>query len=277
MSRWFAVATGWKWPRLAAMSSVMVLLFFVAPGYAAAETIVEARYGAPTERYGHFALGRPHEYAMLEVRTDAGRRLSLELPSTEVFEDLAPRRVRLSAHGPWELLTIVAHRETGARLVLIGLEKDTLSMVAQGPAIGAPMRWLNPVGAIDLDGSGDAEIIAVTTPHIGGTLRVYRREGRSLREVAALRGFSNHVYRSEALDLSMPWRSGTHTLLLVPDDTRRYLRMVMLRDHDTLVEVGRCRLPAPVTGEVRNAGAGWVEMRLGERVHRFHLRDCDPS
>ena len=37
------------------------------------------------------------------------------------------------------------------------------------------MRWLNPVGVPDLDGEERAEIAAVITPHIGGTLKVYRR------------------------------------------------------------------------------------------------------
>ncbi|PMR68583.1 hypothetical protein CR158_22340 [Halomonas heilongjiangensis] len=40
-----------------------------------------------------------------------------------------------------------------------------------------PNRWLNPVGVADLSGNGEAEIAAVTTPHIGGVLRVYRRSG----------------------------------------------------------------------------------------------------
>jgi len=41
---------------------------------AGAETITGASYAVPVDRYGHFALGRPHEYARLEASTDAGRR-----------------------------------------------------------------------------------------------------------------------------------------------------------------------------------------------------------
>lgn len=44
--------------------------------FAQAEEIVSARYAEPTDRYGHFALGRPHEYAAVLARTDAGRELT---------------------------------------------------------------------------------------------------------------------------------------------------------------------------------------------------------
>jgi hypothetical protein len=37
-----------------------------------AEQIVSARYADPVERYGHFALGRPHEYARVVARPTPG-------------------------------------------------------------------------------------------------------------------------------------------------------------------------------------------------------------
>ena len=69
-----------------------------------AEQIVSASYADPVERYGHFALGRPHEYARVVARTDTGRVAVFELPVDEVFEDLAPRLVRLATGAPAELL-----------------------------------------------------------------------------------------------------------------------------------------------------------------------------
>ena len=65
-----------------------------------AETITSAQYTTPVTRYGHFALGRPHEYARLSVTTDSGRKLALQLPDGEVFEDLTPRLVTLAAGEP---------------------------------------------------------------------------------------------------------------------------------------------------------------------------------
>jgi len=139
-----------------------------------AETITDARYAAPVDRYGHFALGRPHEYARLTATTNTGRKLELQLPDNEVFEDLAPRVVRLAADAPQEILVIISRRNSGSRLVLVRLSDNGLSISAQSAAIGTPMRWLNPVAVADLDGDGRAEIAAVITPHIGGTPKVSR-------------------------------------------------------------------------------------------------------
>jgi len=213
----------------------------------AAEGIVAASYDTPVDRYGHFALGRPHEYARVLAQTDAGRSATLDLPDDEVFEDLAPRLVRLSDDGPTLLLTIVAARGSGARLVLIGLRGDALEVVAQSPPIGTPNRWLNPVGVADLDGDGVAEIAAVTTPHIGGVLRVYRRDGERLVELAALTNFSNHVYRSPELELSRPARIAGRMQLLVPDMPRTSVRVVAL-EGGRLVDTDRCALDAPIVG-----------------------------
>lgn len=215
-----------------------------------AETITDARYAAPVDRYGHFALGRPHEYARLTATTSTGRKLALHLPENEVFEDLAPRFVRLAAGEPEEILAVVSRRDNGARLVMIRLSSDGLAISAQSPAIGTPMRWLNPVGVADLDGDGHSEIAAVITPHIGGTLKVYRRRGADLVEIAALAGFSNHVYGSPELVLSAPAPIAGRMRLLVPDARRLNLRIIAL-EGGRLVEIGRCALSTPITGSLR--------------------------
>lgn len=212
---------------------------------AGAESIVGGSYAAPVERYGHFALGRPHEYASLVAKTDGGRILELALPEDEVFEDLVPRVVRLAPGEPAGLLAIVSRRRDGSRLVLVGLGGAGLRVIADSPAIGRPNRWLNPVGVADLDGDGQAEIAAVITPHIGGTLKVYRRNGSRLKEIAALEGFSNHVYGSSDLDQSAVVTVGGAVRLMVPDAGRREWRLVALRQ-GRLVETGRCPLSAPL-------------------------------
>ncbi len=112
------------------------------------------------------------------------------MPIDEVFEDLAPRLVQVTDQVPTELLVIVSSLDSGSRLALVGLGANRLEMVAQSAPIGMPNRWLNPVGVADLSGNGEAEIAAVTTPHIGGVLRVYRRRGERLVEIASLGGQS---------------------------------------------------------------------------------------
>ncbi|MEO7245607.1 MAG: VCBS repeat-containing protein [Rubrivivax sp.] len=197
--------------------------------------------------------------------TDTGQRLVFELADHEVFEDLTPRVVTLVAGEPAEILVIVSSRAGGARLVLLRSNGARLEISAQSEPIGTPMRWLNPVAVADLDGDGRAEVAAVITPHLGGTLKVYRRQGAQLLEVAALGGFSNHQYGTPELALSGPFPVGGSTRLLVPDTTRLQLRIVGL-ENGRLVEVGRCALDSPVTGAIRVVSA--TEVSLGLRAGR---------
>ena len=256
--------------RLAFVVAAGVLLASAAAG---AERIVGASYAEPVERYGHFALGRPHEYARLAATTDAGRRLEFRLPDDEVFEDVAPRVVRFAAGEAPEILAIVSARGAGSRLVTLRLVDGRLDIGAQSAAIGTPMRWLNPVGVADLDGDGRAEIAAVVTPHIGGTLKVYRRHGRRLVEVAALAGFSNHVYGTAEQALSMPTSIFGTTRLLVPDASRRHLRVVALRD-GRLVETGRCPLAEPLTGPLLAVSGDHVSVGLASGARLLGAADC---
>ncbi|MEQ6917147.1 hypothetical protein [Halomonas aquatica] len=232
-----------------------------------AERIVAARYTTPVERYGHFALGRPHEYASLTVTTSGGRQVTMSLPRQAVFEDLAPRLFTLAPEEAPMLLAIVSLREQGSRLAIISLGNEGLSVAAQSPPVGTPMRWLNPVGVADLDGDGRVEIAAVTTPHIGGRLRVYRLQGSELVEIASRKGFSNHAYRTPELALSAAVRLADGWRLVVPDARRRRLRIMALEEY-RLVETGRCDLPSTVIGPLRVLGEGRVSVGLvtGERI-----------
>ncbi len=238
-----------------------------------AETITEARYADPVDRYGHFALGKPHEYARLTATTSTGRKLALRLPEDEVFEDFAPRLVKLAENEPVEILAIVSQRDSGARLVLIRSSGDALTISAQSPAIGTPMRWLNPVGVADLDGDGRAEIAAVITPHIGGTLKVYRRQGSELVEIAALPGFSNHIYRTPEQALSLPVSIAGRMHLLVPDTTRLHLRIIAL-ESDRLVEKARCALSAPIAGPLKVISPREVSVGLRAGPQVIVPADC---
>ena len=249
-----------------------------APGVAgsdAASSIAEARYAAPAERYGHYALGRPHEYARLDAVTGDGRALHLELPGGEVFEDLVPRVVRLAPAAPARVLAIVSARASGSRLALYGVRGGRLQAIAESAPIGTPMRWLNPVGVADLDGDGQAEIAAVVTPHIGGTLKVWRLEGTRLVEVAALQDFSNHAYGTAELGLSLAMPVGGRMRLVVPDAARGALRVVGMED-GRLVEVARCPLQAPLAGPlVRLSGSTLAIERPGGR-ELVVPADCPP-
>ena len=238
-----------------------------------AQTINEAHYSKPVTRYGHFALGRPHEYAQLNIVTDNKQRHVLVLPEGEVFEDLSPRLVHLAASQDPALLTIISNRNSGARLALVRLIDNELLISSQSPPIGTPMRWLNPVGVADLDGDGQAEVAAVITPHIGGRLKVYKERGDELVEVAALAGFSNHVYHSDVLSLSVAMPVGGKMRLLVPDFTRRFLRIIALRD-GALVEVGRCPFSEPISGALMRISDSKVSVNSSEGKQTLSPLDC---
>ena len=256
-------------PKTGPLTKALIFIAFIALAapVVGAETIVDARFAVPVDRYGHFALGRPHEYARLTVTTSTGRRLVLQLPEEDVFEDLQPRLVRLAAGEPEEILAIVSRRDSGSRLALIRLSDDGLAISAQSAAIGTPMRWLNPVGVADLDGDGHAEIAAVITPHIGGMLKVYRRRGRELVEIAALAGFSNHVYGSPELGLSAVMSIAGRMRMLVPDATRLHLRIIAL-ENGRLVATAWCALSAPISGAIQPISPREISVgtRAGQQV-----------
>lgn len=251
----------------------VLMMVLVAAKSIPAQTMDSAHYSDPVTRYGHFALGRPHEYARLNVVTDNKQSHVLILPEDEVFEDFAPRIVRLAANQDPALLTIVSNRNSGSRLALVRLIDNKLIISAQSPPIGTPMRWLNPVGVADLDGDGQAEIAAVITPHIGGRLNVYKEDGDVLVEVAALAGFSNHVYHSDELSLSIAMPVGGRTRLLVPDFTRRFLRIIALRD-GALVEVGRCPLAEPISGALTRISDTEISVSASRDEQTFSPLDC---
>jgi len=248
-----------------------------APSHMTPEHITHAHYAQPTLRYGHFALGRPHEYAQIVANTSRGQRLVFDLPENEVFEDLMPRVVRMGAGETPLLLCIVSSRGEGARLVLMGLHEGRLRVRAQSPAVGTPKRWLNPVAVADLDGDGRAEVVAVITPHIGGVLTAYRFEEDRLEPIARTGGFSNHEYGSPELLLSLALPLAGHMHLLVPDHTRLQLRVMALQrtaQGPRWVERGRCALPSPIKGGMLADATGSVSMLLQTRRHTLNPASC---
>jgi hypothetical protein len=258
-------------PRSYLLVFALVFVFFAT--HAKAEGISAANYASAVDRYGHFALGQPHEYARLIVTTDSGRSIALDLPVDEVFEDLTPRLVTLVAGEPSEILTIVSQRDRGSRLALIRLKDGRLEVSAESPAIGTPNRWLNPVGVVDLDGDGRAEIAAVTTPHIGGSLRIYQRNGNKLIEIAALGGFSNHIFGNSELSLSAIVSVAGQLRMLVPDSTRSRLRLIGW-ERGTLKEVAKCATSAQVTGPIQVVSPAVVLIGITSGQQRIVISDC---
>ncbi len=157
-------------------------------GSQAAADVVSARYGDPTDRYGHAILGDAIEYGSLRMQTAEGKTFVLTLPPTHVFEDTEPRIIDIDQDGAGEVMVVETSIAQGARLAIY----DTDGLVAATPYIGRTHRWLAPVGAADLDGDGHMEIAYVDRPHLAKTLRVWRFLDGRLVHIADQPGLTNH-------------------------------------------------------------------------------------
>ena len=215
----------------------------------------------PTGRYAHGVLGDAIEAGGIALADASGRVSRLTLPEDLVLEDIAPRPVALSpGGGEWAMLTILAHRDLGAAPVLYGLRDGAVVEIARGPFIGRANRWLNPIGAADLDGDGVMEIAVIETPHIAGTLVLYRQKGSRLEEVSRLAGYSTHVIGSRALGLGriVPVPDGGHGLLL-PDRARRAMALLTVDPRGRPVERTRVALPDALARDlVAGSDGGWI-------------------
>jgi hypothetical protein len=195
--------------------------------------------GSPTSRYAHDALGSGVHAASLHaivLQPDGSQRaLSLELPPHRVFEDRVPRLADLDGDGRDEIILVESDARQGSSLVVYGLRlgaaarQPVLAQLARGPFTGTANRWLNPVGVADFDGDGRPDIAAVTTPHIGGVLTLYRFEPPVLTPAAQMPALANHRYGSAEQQLAAIVQApGQRPAVIVPGTGLRTLHVLRL-------------------------------------------------
>ena len=155
----------------------------------------------PTKRYAHGVLGDAIEWGGLEFIYQGSAQhgpyvmVSLSLPASRVFEDIQPRLIDLDQDGSFEIVVVESHKNRGAQLAvyeLISQPDFALKKIASTPHIGTRFRWLAPIGAADFDDDGHIEIGYIDRPHLAKTLRLWRFKNGKLREVANLKGLTNH-------------------------------------------------------------------------------------
>ncbi|WP_333823759.1 hypothetical protein [Pinisolibacter sp.] len=159
-----------------------------------------ARLIDPTDRYGHGILGDGLEAGGLSITVD-GKVHRLRLEPDMVFEDLRVRLVDLDGDGAPEALVVRTDLARGSAIAVYRISAAGIEPLAESRPIGRSHRWLNPVGVADFAGTGERLVAAVVTPHVAGSLRFYRREGRELVEVGRLDGVTNHIAGTRDLDL----------------------------------------------------------------------------
>lgn len=227
--------------------------------------IVEAWYSEPTTRYDHGVLGDSIEAGALKIKNARGETYTFRLPSTEVFEDIAPRLADLDFNDSTEVITILSSQSEGASIAVFSLNGNAFNKIAQTPFIGRSNRWLNIAEINNFGGSRRPDIAAVITPHLAGVLQFYRfRNGRLVR-IAQARGFSNHFIGSNELRLSTVADVNNNGVpdLILPSLARNELVMVGT-ERTQFKELARVALPARVNRAigVRKAG-GKVEFLVG--------------
>ncbi|MEZ5609203.1 MAG: hypothetical protein R3E45_01965 [Rhodocyclaceae bacterium] len=184
-------------------------------GNGAAKLFVLAE-GSAT-RYRHGVLGDTVEpTALLMIDPDSlAIEARLALPAPMVFEDLLPRPLSIAARPA--LALVRASPSGGAALVLIGIERTNLGIVASGPDFGQSSRWLNPL-------VGASSLYAVLTPHIGGMLYRYQRRGDKLAPMPLATGVSTHRIGSRQLEgAAVIERRGGRVLILLPSQAQSRL------------------------------------------------------
>lgn len=218
--------------------------------------------GPSSMRYQHAVLGdavEPTRLLWLERHSLQVLR-SLSLPAPYVFEDIAPRPLRL-AQGQGEGLLTMRSGPTGGQLALVladPLHADGLQLAALGDSVGGRHRWL----AASTDGQ---RMVAVHTPHIGGILHEYQRDGERLLAQRLSADVCTHRIGSRETDLAV-WLG---PLLIGPSQDGRRLRAFDATAGWS--EVATAALPSRVVMSTRLAAGGGLVVLLEEGV-AMHLR-----
>lgn len=239
--------------------------------------------GSPTNRYDHDALGSATHagsvHALVRRPNGALLEVSLQLPPTRVIEDRVPRVVDLDGNGFDEIVVVESDLRLGSSIAVYGVQADdpkappALAERARSPYLGASHRWLNPVGVADFDDDGYAEIVAVTTPHVGGVLTLYRYRPPSLVPVVTMPGVSNHRFGTTEQQLAaIVEAKGRSPAVIVPAMGMRALRAVRLAQGEWREVSAPVALPAPVQRIMPLPSGVCVSMTNGGEV-RVMLRD----
>jgi hypothetical protein len=172
----------------------------------------------PSMRYPHGVLGDSLEATSISVYSAELELLSqFVLSEPFVFEQRRVTPLLASKRG---ILATRSSAQTGAGVIFLEWQENTLQLSAETPAIGLGNRWLN------LFASHNQFAYAVRTPHIGGPLQRYQLTSTLELERFDL-GVTNHVIDSRNLDLAVMLEvTPEQTLLAAPSQQLDKIRMI---------------------------------------------------
>ncbi|QLF70427.1 hypothetical protein FE840_013255 [Peteryoungia desertarenae] len=221
----------------------------------------------PTAIYGHAALGDSIEAEGFVIERN-GTQYSFRLPADQVYEDRRVRLTDIDGDGSPEALIVRANLALGASLALYTIRDGTIELMAENEAIGRRNRWLNPVGIADFSGSGEPLIAAVVTPHLTGSLRFFRIEGKRLVNLGGIDGVTNHINGSRDLDLSRIADldgDGSAEIVLPSLERTRLLAISFEQGHTTIEK--QWDVPSPIERlGVISGGKIQMELRNGQNL-----------
>jgi len=199
-----------------------------------------------------------------------GKKLRYNLPESRVFEDLEPRLFDLDGENPNkaitdEIVVVETDSKLGASLAVYGVREGKVVKVAATPFIGRSYRWLNPVGAGDFNGDGVADLALVSTPHIGGILKLFSYTPPKLTSYANKRGVSTHSIGSTALGMGRVVKGEVKDLILAPNQSHDQLLLLEWVD-GKIVERAKVSLSSDIVSALEP---------LGEHQWRFRIKGGD--
>ncbi len=175
-------------------AAAMALAALLSGGAAFGQQITAARYIEPSTAYAHGAI-KGGEYAALEVSLSSGQRVTLRYPDA-IFEDTAPRLADLTGDGAPELVTVLSDFQSGARVLVLGLQDGQIVTIGATDPIGTRHRWLSIAGIADINGDGRGDIAYIDRPHLAKTLRIVTlasgQPGQGMVEIATAPALTNH-------------------------------------------------------------------------------------